>query len=188
MKVARHGQAKVLTPDEIKTLFNGFESDRDRALFGICLYTGCRINEACTLLTSDVYDAGGVRAKITIRKGNTKGKQETRQIHINSKLKAFLEAYRGRVGKVYLFPGRHNLGHINPRSMGAILRAAVEQAGLVGVSTHSFRRTSLTQMAAAGVPLRVIQEISGHRSLQALQRYLEVSDHQVEQAIAALRF
>jgi integrase/recombinase XerD len=36
------------------------------------------------------------------------------------------------------------------------------------------------------VPLRVIQEISGHKSLQELQRYLEVSPEQVEDAIASL--
>ncbi|MBD2093742.1 tyrosine-type recombinase/integrase [Trichocoleus sp. FACHB-591] len=55
-----------------------------------------------------------------------------------------------------------------------------DRLGLVGVSTHSFRRTALTQMSSAGMPLRVIQEISGHRSLQALQRYLEVSELQLE--------
>jgi integrase/recombinase XerD len=43
-------------------------------------------------------------------------------------------------------------------------------------------------MSSAGIPLRVIQEISGHRSLQALQRYLEVSELQLEGAIAALSF
>ena len=34
------------------------------------------------------------------------------------------------------------------------------RVGLVGVSTHSFRRTALTQIANAGIPLRHIQEIS----------------------------
>ena len=49
MKINRHGQAKVFTHSEIQQLFNeGLQSDRDRALFGICLYTACRINEACT--------------------------------------------------------------------------------------------------------------------------------------------
>ncbi|MEP0872071.1 hypothetical protein NDA01_19835 [Trichocoleus desertorum AS-A10] len=43
-------------------------------------------------------------------------------------------------------------------------------------------------MSSSGVPLRVIQEISGHRSLQALQRYLEVTEIQMEGAIAALSF
>ena len=43
-------------------------------------------------------------------------------------------------------------------------------------------------MSAAGVPLRVIQQISGHRSLQVLQKYLEVSEPQVESTIAVLAF
>ena len=43
MKTDRHGQAKILTSDEIQRLFEtGFTCDRDRALFGICLYTACR--------------------------------------------------------------------------------------------------------------------------------------------------
>ncbi|MBD2121331.1 tyrosine-type recombinase/integrase [Trichocoleus sp. FACHB-262] len=75
--------------------------------------------------------------------------------------------------------------------MGQLLklkRVASDRLELVGVSTHSFRRTALTQMSSAGIPLRVIQEISGHRSLQALQRYPEMSELQLEGAIVSLRF
>jgi len=43
-------------------------------------------------------------------------------------------------------------------------------------------------MHRAGIPLGVLQKISGHRNLQALQKYLEVSEEQVEVAIAALTF
>jgi integrase/recombinase XerD len=188
VKVNRHGQAKVLSPGEAQQLFNAFTTNRDRALFGICLFTGCRINEACTLLTNDVYDSAGVRAKITIRKQHTKGKQETRQITTHPSLKTYLEAYQEQAGKRYLFPGRHRRGHLNPRSADAILRQVCDRLRLEGISTHSFRRTALTQMSSAGIPLRVIQEISGHRSLQALQKYLEVSEQQVEQAIAVVGF
>ena len=45
---------------------------------------------------------------------------------------------------------------------------------------------TLTQMSNAGIPLRVIQEISGHRNLEQLQRYLEVTDAQVLGAAASL--
>ncbi|WP_390821370.1 tyrosine-type recombinase/integrase [Anabaena azotica] len=47
--------------------------------------------------------------------------------------------------------------------------------GLEGVSTHLFRRTALTQMSSARIPLRTIQEISSHSHLETLQRYLEVT-------------
>ncbi|MBW4491303.1 MAG: tyrosine-type recombinase/integrase [Trichocoleus desertorum ATA4-8-CV12] len=77
---------------------------------------------------------------------------------------------------------------MNPKSADEILRETCDRLGLVGVSTHSFRRTALTQMSSAGIPLRVIQQISEHRSLQALQRYLEVTEIQMEGAIAVLSF
>ncbi|MEP0874070.1 tyrosine-type recombinase/integrase [Trichocoleus desertorum AS-A10] len=59
-------------------------------------------------------------------------------------------------------------------------RVASDRLGLVRVRSHSCRRTVLTRMSSAGVPSRVIQEISEHRSLQALQRYLGVSKLQLE--------
>lgn len=65
MKIDRHGQAKILTQSEIRLLFSqGLQSDRSRALFGICLYCCCRINEACTLNVKDVYSKGRVRPEL----------------------------------------------------------------------------------------------------------------------------
>jgi integrase/recombinase XerD len=80
MKIDRHGKAKILTQTEVQLLFSrGLQTDRDRALFAICLYTACRINEVCTLLYKDVYYSNGkVRPELVIRKGNTKGKLATR--------------------------------------------------------------------------------------------------------------
>jgi integrase/recombinase XerD len=55
MKVKGNGQGKILTQEELRRLFSeGFLSPRDRALFGICLFTGCRINEALALQTTDI--------------------------------------------------------------------------------------------------------------------------------------
>ena len=46
--------------------------------------------------------------------------------------------------------------------------------------------TALTLMSNEGIPLRIIQEISGHRSLEELQKYLEVKPEQVRGAVSAL--
>jgi integrase/recombinase XerD len=154
-------------------------------LFGICLYCCCRINEACTLNVNDVYSKGKVRPELLIRKGNTKGKLATRSIPVIEDLRGLLLAYRHPEGG-YLFPGRHGLHHINSDSAARILREAMERVGIEGGSTHSFRRTGLTQLSNAGIPLRVIQEISGHNNLEQLQKYLEVKPEQVRGAVAAL--
>ena len=188
MKIDRHDQAKILSSEELSGLFTiGLKSARDRALFGVCLYTGTRIAEACSLHTKDVYAIdGSIRPRVTIRKGTTKGKIETRSVPINPELKLLLAAYSSP--KVYLFPGRHGRGHIHPDSADKILRAAFLELGIEGASSHSFRRTCLTQMHRSGVPLKVIQKISGHKTLAALQKYLEVLDEDLESAVSTLTF
>lgn len=186
MKIDRHGQAKILTQSEIRLLFSeGLQTDRDRALFGICLYCCCRINEACTLSVNEVYSKGRVRPEVLIRKGNTKGKLATRSIPVIEDLRGLLKTYR-HPENGYLFPGRWGRSHIHSDSAARILREAFSRVGIEGASTHSFRRTGLSLLSNAGIPLRVIQEISGHRSLEELQRYLEVTPEQVRGAVSAL--
>ena len=188
MKINRHGRAKVLTQSEIQLIFsNGLDNDRDRALFGVCLYTACRINEACTLNTEDVYDKKmRVRDEIIFRRHNTKGKLAARAVPVIEELLLLLVKYKPDSRDGFLFPGRHGKGHINSESASRILRFTCESVGLEGVSTHSFRRTALTQMSNAGIPLRIIQEVSGHRNLEELQKYLEVRPEQVRGAVSAL--
>ena len=191
MKVNRYGKAETLTPEQISLLFTqAFVKPRDRALFGVCLYAACRINEACTLLRGDVIGIKGVRSKLVIRSYNTKGKQDTREIQVHPRLMEFLTEYSQELkgSNPYLFPGRHGLGHIHKASADRILREACNCVGIEGVSTHSFRRTALTWMSDAGVPLRHIQSISGHRTLAALERYLGVTDQQKQNAISTLNF
>lgn len=189
MKIDRHGKAKVLTQEEIQRLFTeGLSSERDRAVCAVMLYTGCRVNEAVTLKITDVYDKKGrIRPELIIRKGNTKGKLATRTIPVLNDLRFFLEQYKPVVYyEGFLFPGRWGKGHLHSEYASIIFREACKKADIEGASTHSLRRTALTQMSNAGIPLRVIQEISGHRDLEQLQIYLEVETSQVRGAIATL--
>ncbi len=188
MKVNRHGRAKILTIEEIQLLFRvGLTNIRDRALFGVMLFSACRVREACTLFTVDVYEPSGqVRTELIFRKGNTKGKLATRTIPVLEDLRGLLVSYYPEAGEKCLFPGRFGSGHIHVDSAARILRKACKKVGIFGASTHSFRRTALTTMSDTGIPLRIIQEVSGHRNLSQLQKYLEVKPEQVKGAIASL--
>ncbi|AFZ15712.1 integrase family protein (plasmid) [Crinalium epipsammum PCC 9333] len=187
MKRNRHGKGKILSQAEIQLLFTqGLHNLRDRCIFAVCLFSGCRINEACTLLSEDVYTLQGiVRSHLTIRKSNTKGKLSTRTIPIIQDLRLILAVYYPESGKKFLFPGRYG-SHIDSDSAARIFRMACQRVGIEGASTHSFRRTALTQMSDANIPLRVIAEVSGHRNLTQLQTYLEVRPEQVLGAVSAL--
>ena len=114
------------------------------------------------------------------------GKLAARAVPVIEELRGLLVKYTPDSREGFLFPGRHSKGHINSESASRILRETCEMIGFEGVSTHSFRRTALTQMSNAGIPLRIIQEVSGHRNLEELQKYLEVRPEQVLGAVSAL--
>lgn len=143
MKVNRHGRELVLTQEEIQLIFaHGLPSERDKTLFGVCLFTATRIWEACTLLTSDIYTTSGkVRPQLIIRKSNAKGKLATRSIPVIEDLRKLLANYYLPAGSEYLFPGRSD-GHISEDSAARILRQACKAVGVEGVSTHSFNVSS----------------------------------------------
>ena len=184
MKVNGNGQGKILTPEELRLLFtSGLLTPRDRALFGICLFTGCRVSEALALQTTDIKGE-----TLTFRKSTTKGKLKTRVVDVHPDLARLLALYQP-VKSGALFPGMRGRTLTLTRFMAdKILKSASFRVGLEGVSTHSFRRTALTMMSSAGIPLRVIQEISGHNDLGTLQRYLEVSPEQKRNAVSAIGF
>jgi integrase/recombinase XerD len=90
MKVAGNGQGKILTPDELRRLFtDGLRSDRDRAMLGICLFTGCRVSEALALQTTDIKGE-----TLTFRKSTTKGKLKTRVVDLHPDLAKLLALYQ----------------------------------------------------------------------------------------------
>jgi integrase/recombinase XerD len=201
MKINRHGQAKVLSDKEIQAILRkGLGEPKYQALFQVMLYTGCRVSEACNLRTGDVYvldEEGRVRTSgrkqrqrsavqevITFRRADTKGKISTRSIPTHPLLRDCLEQHAP--GEVYVFEGTAPGRAILRRTVDYAFRSAFQTCRIQGASTHSLRRTAITRLHAMGVGLRTIQRISGHRSLAALQRYIEVSDEQMTAAINLL--
>ena len=72
-----------------------------------------------------------------------------------------------------------------PLDGAALLRAfqrALERAGVRQVRFHDLRHTFGTRMAAAGVPMRTLQEWMGHRDLRTTLIYADYSPgaHEVD--------
>ena len=68
-KVARRGQARKLSTENLGTIFAEFPSDKWRAVFAIAYFTGSRISEVLSLDVSDVASD-----RVSFRRENTKTK------------------------------------------------------------------------------------------------------------------
>jgi integrase/recombinase XerD len=187
MKLDRHGKATPITFDEYVRLRSGFIRPLHQLILDIAYYTGERWGAILRLQVEDVYADPRSRLThqdITFRK-NTRKDDTTRQCPIAKALALRLRIYQPP-NTGYLFTSTVKVGaHLSDRAADAAFRRAVTRSGLdgLGYSTHSTRRGLINRMHDAGMSLKVIQSITGHKSLSVLSGYIDVSDSQRRNAI-----
>jgi integrase/recombinase XerD len=179
MKVERHG-ASITINDETRLNIKKMLPLKFAVLFDVLYYTGCRISEGIQIRWIDIVDN-----TIILRKGNTKGSSATREIPVPQTLIEDIKKLPNE--GAFIFSGRSGQGHIHRTTATYHLSNACEVLGLKNkFSSHGYRRTALTKLHKNNVPLKVIMKISGHTSLGALQRYIDVDDNEVVAAVQKL--
>ncbi|MEH2185045.1 MAG: site-specific integrase [Nostoc sp.] len=201
MKNDREGQAAVLTYADCSKIRTQIRSRKYKLLFDLGCYTGERWGALVQLRVSDVYAEDGTpreyinfRARTRKAKPNSKRKaqdkalRKNRQVPVHPVLREILLTYKPESSSLWLFPARDGDKPITLRWADAILRAAVDKAGLSakGISTHSTRRSFITNLANKGINLAMIKKITGHSDLKVLSAYIEVSEDDMKNAIATL--
>jgi integrase/recombinase XerD len=187
MKIDRHGKATPICFGEYNRLRSGFICRSHRLILDIAYYTGERWGAILRLQVEDVYadpHSSIPHADITYRK-ETRKDNTTRQCPIAKALDLRLRLYQPPTTG-YLFTSIVKVGdHLSDRAADAAFRRAVARSGLdgLGYSTHSTRRGLINRMHDAGMSLKVIQSITGHKSLSVLSGYIDVSDSQRRHAI-----
>ena len=184
MKKDRFGRARVLSTAELDLLLEALPENH-RVLATVLRRTAARVSEGLQLKWRYVMEN-----QLLLTAPTTKGSARTRTVPIHPQLAAELAAWK-RVANPesdpdqWVFPGRNPGEHLTRRGFDHALRKAAKSVGLVGGSTHTFRRSFLTASSENGIPLRAIQSISGHQSLLQLSTYLEVSDQAKNDAVMA---
>ena len=185
-------QAKTLTTEELRRVLDHVatrkHSTRNRALVVTSFYSGCRVGELSSLTYEDVVDAdGNVRDEIRLKAENTKTK-EARVVFVNSKLKRELQQYANVYKpdnpqvKFFYSQKRQSDGY-NANTLTQFFHYLYKRAGVYGASSHSGRRTFITNLANKGVGVRVIMGLSGHRALSSVQCYIDCNSELMKNAV-----
>lgn len=169
-KSNRSGQAAVLSPHQLTELWAEMDEPY-RLVTQIAYFTAARVGEVVSLERRDIRGD-----RIVYRASMTKTKT-TKEASIPEQLRTILDA-ADLPSSGYLFPSSSSSGHVTTRAVDKHLRRSAELIGVDGVSLHSFRRSQATHLHLAGVPLRAIQRITGHATLAALERYLDVGSQE----------
>lgn len=191
----RKAPAKVLEPADLCRVLKHVQKQRyptrNTAIVLLSFKAGLRACEIAGLnwqmvLTTNNTVGGQIYISANIAKKGSK-----RFIPLNQELKASLGALHTLAGEPKLGPviiserGEHMRSGAIVNYFGTLYR----ELGLTGCSSHSGRRTFITNAAKAvaqtGGSLRDVQELAGHRALTTTERYIQ-GDRAAQRKLIAL--
>jgi integrase len=200
-KIPDSTEIRFLELDEVEALVAaaqpGPHEAVDRALYRSAAMTGLRQGELIALRWRDVdWTAGRIRVRQNYVRGEfgtPKSRRSTRSVPMADEVAGELD----RLAQATPAHADNDLVFADPRSGGPMERAAVLRRYRHALKAahldeahrfHDLRHTFGTRMAAAGVPMRTLQEWMGHRDIETTQRYADYAPSPHEAALVAAAF
>lgn len=201
LKEQKMKQARTLNEKELNALLlyinTRKHAARDRAIVLMTFWGGMRIGEVAATRIKDVLASDGtVKHEINLTAEQTKGKYG-RTVVLADKLRKELMDYlltrfdkKELVALHYsdlinkpLFATQKSEG-FNANTLTYTMHMLYKDAGFLdGASSHSGRRSFLTNLSAKSVPLKVLMELAGHRQAQTTMRYINVTSDMKRAAV-----
>jgi integrase/recombinase XerD len=195
--IRRQGQSRCLDEKEIKRVIKlqvgtTYEK-RNICLLTMGFYGGCRVGELSNLTIGDVFNKDWtIKEVVILRKEYTKTKQ-TRQLfltneHITKSINNYITERKETEGldltdfKRKLFRTQKSDG-FSGRTLQRCLKLIFKNSGLDEmVSTHSMRRTFITNLFENGVDVKIVSKLVGHTNIQTtLNTYYTVRDDRLKE-------
>jgi site-specific recombinase XerD len=161
----------VLSRDEMWSLLDLVSRPKPRMCL-ILMYTcGLRVSEAVNLRLDDI---DGKRMVLWVR--NAKGYKDrsvTLPIQTLTQLRIY---WLGHRPKIWLFPSKKGIKPITTNCVQRCLKATLRQSDIhKNVSCHTLRHSYATHLVEAGVHLRVIQALLGHKTITSTFIYMHLT-------------
>ena len=187
--------AKVLAPGDVRRLLHAVSKGRyprrNKVIVLLSVKAGLRACEISRLNWPMVLDAKGRVAEVLELPARAAKKGSGRRVPLHPELRQALVGLKASQGLCNgpVALSERNLA-LTPKALVNWFKQHYLQLGLMGCSSHSGRRTFVTQGARlihkVGGSLRDIQELVGHKSLKTTQGYIEGSSDAQRRLIRAL--
>lgn len=178
-------QAKVLDQDELKRLLKIVKAtrypDRNRLVVLLSFLAGLRACEIAQLKVKDVLSVTtDIKDTIYLKSFQTKGSSD-QQVVVSEQLRKEIGQYITKNPQLLnnrdgcLLRSQKTCQGFSSQTIQNLFRTLYKEANIENASSHSGRRSFITNLSEKGVSVRVIQELARHSSMVTTQRYIDVS-------------
>jgi site-specific recombinase XerD len=145
-------------------------------MVAVAMHTGLRQAEQFKLSWEHVDFTTGILTVPRSKHG------ETRRVPMNDTAREILRARKSRLKSAHVFPSETDETPIDACNyMRRVFVPAIEAAGIENFHWHDLRHTFASRLIMAGVDLRTVQELMGHKTITMTLRYSHLSPaHQLE--------
>jgi integrase len=146
---------------------------RERTAYALALYTGQRRSDLAEMSWGH-YDPAAGTISVAQIKGDMANRDERLIIPVHRDLRTALEAWP-RYHMTILASARTK--GMSAASFGNFMAEAIEAAGLPERCVlHGLRKAAARRLAEAGCSVKEIQAITGHKTLNEVERYTRAAD------------
>jgi site-specific recombinase XerD len=174
-RLENNARIRFLSPEEETRLRAAIEAACPERIaeLEVALNTGLRLSEQYRLRWEDVSFA---RRTLTIPRSKN---GETRHVPLNkAALAALVSLEKGANGSEFVCGGA-----VEPRRW---FEPVVQAAGLTAFSWHCLRHTFASRLVMAGVDIRTVQELMGHKTISMTVRYAHLAPKHTLAAVERL--
>jgi len=177
-------EIKILNESELEKLLNAPKGDdlkslRDKAILEVLFSTGMRVSELCSLNRDIDIEKG----EIPIRGKGGRIRTVFLTERAQKALKKYLENRNDNHPALFISLARNmEPRRISVRAIQKIIKIYAVKAGIIkNVHPHVLRHQLATFLISAGVNLRAVQEILGHKNISTTQVYTHVSKPELKE-------
>ena len=186
-------QARALNTAEMEQVLAhvnaGRHAHRNRCFILLTHLAGMRVGEVASLRWVDVLKADGhIKEEIRLLPEMTKGKH-ARTVFISTRLREELQRYAdiyrrsAPLGCPLFYSQKDARKGFTANSLTQTVAKLYRGAGLDGATSHSGRRSFLTNLANKGTAIHLLRTLAGHRSISTTATYLYSSPTQLKAAV-----
>ncbi len=177
VKFAKENNQRVrYLADDEQTRLRKSLADEHWPFVAFAVHTGLRQSEQFHLRWEDVDFAAGI---ITVPRSKH---GEARRVPMNDTVRELLRASESRLKSAFVFPSATGDSAIDARNfVRRVFLPALKDAKIEGLRWHDLRHTFASRLTMAGVDLRTVQELMGHKTTAMTVRYAHLSPrHQLD--------